>query len=147
MIRLLPVTLLVVAAPLFAAPPSEVIKDVCSKGNVWRLPLPPPKWSTVETPIKVDGKPEDALRICNCTPDIDGKNMGVWLRAYRSDESFTQSRKATDAKQETDPSKDGAGGAVPYYLPNLSCVRASSPTIVLGPTDKVETWGTWEPIK
>ena len=137
----LAIATLLIGSPALAGP-AESIKDVCAKGNVWRLPLPPPGWDTIEAPIKVDGKAGDMVRICNCTPDVAGKTTGVWVRAYSSDAAIEQAKKAL--KITAAPKDKAQSGVTPYYLPNLSCLRAGTPTIILAPVDKVETWGTFE---
>jgi hypothetical protein len=138
-------------ATTFLAPAALAAMD-CAKGNPWRLPLPPPGWSTVEAPIKVDGAPGQMVLICNCTAPVEGKTTGVWVRASLSTE-FTRNAvrlKAADAPKDgagDGGKKDGAtggGGTTPYYLPGQSCVSAGTATIVLAPVDRVETWGYFQ---
>lgn len=135
----LAIAALAISIPAWAGPVDDAIKQSCSKGDVWRLPLPPPGWPTIEVPIKVDGKPAEMVRICNCTPDVAGKTTGVWVRTYPSDAAVAHTKQLLNLK---DAKPQSGGGVIPYYLPNLACIRVGTATIILAPVDKVETWGT-----
>ena len=112
----------------------------CSKGTPWRLPLPPSGWSTVESPIKLEGKAGQTILICNCTADAAGKTTGVWVRA-----SSEITPDNLPARRQAAPKSGSPGGTHGYYLPVKSCTLASSATIILAPFDSsVETWGWFQ---
>ena len=124
----------------YAGDPGGSIKPSCDSGDAWRLPYPPPPgWPTVEAPIKVNGKPGDMVLICNCTDPVAGKVTGVWVRTYSTDEAL-QARTTLSGAKPPKTAK-ASDDVVPYYLPGQSCMRSGAATIILGPADKVETWG------
>ena len=142
--RMILMVSLAAASPLLAAPPQDAIKDLCAKGTTWRIPVANAVIKHPEAPVKIDGKVDDAVRICNCTADMDGKVMGVWVRAYRSDEIRASVKQPAVKGGPVINDPRGSGGAVPFYLANASCVRVSSPTVALASVDNaIESWGTW----
>ena len=115
----------------------------CSKGTPWRLPLPPPPWKHMESPIKIDGKAEQLVLICNCTADMSGRNTGVWVRAYS--ETTPSSMLPSAAQRRVSRTDAPTGDTQGYYLPGRSCVLAGTATIILAPVDdKVESWGWFQ---
>ena len=110
----------------------------CNKGLPWRLPLAPPGFDTVESSIKIEGNKGQLIAVCNCTADVAGKNTGVWVRAS-SEINATRS-----SSPPRNPRAAAGGGTNAYYLPAKSCTFVGSSTVILGPTDAVETWGYFQ---
>lgn len=118
----------------------------CTKGNPWRLPLPPSGWGEMQAAIKVDGKAQVVL-ICNCTADVAGKTTGVWIRATPdSAEAARLAAKPAQARPRALPAdaRSGPGGTYPYYLPGKSCAFVGTATVILAPADAVESYGWFQ---
>ena len=134
--------LLALAGAAVAASVDETLNKACAAGHPWRLGPPPPKYTTTEVAIKLNGAAGRMVTICNCTADVAGKNTGVWVRASMSTDTLKEMA-ATHKVDVRGGELEPGPGTWPYYLPNKSCTHAGAVTVMLAPADKtVETWGT-----